>query len=55
MDGGVNLDNVKQVKEAGADLIVVGGALFNKQPRESYQALKIAFSDHNLKISHPVK
>ncbi|MEA0074735.1 ribulose-phosphate 3-epimerase, partial [Escherichia coli] len=27
---------------AGADLIVVGGALFNKQPRESYQALKIA-------------
>lgn len=24
VDGGVNLDNVKQVKEAGADLIVVG-------------------------------
>ncbi|EFN7127739.1 ribulose-phosphate 3-epimerase [Escherichia coli] len=42
VDGGVNFDNVKQVKEAGADLIVVGGALFNKQPRESYQALKIA-------------
>ncbi|HBP3597118.1 TPA: ribulose-phosphate 3-epimerase [Escherichia coli] len=42
VDGGVNLDNVKQVKEAGTDLIVVGGALFNKQPRESYQALKIA-------------
>lgn len=42
VDGGVNLDNVKQVKEAGADLLVVGGALFNKQPRESYQALKIA-------------
>ncbi|EJC5121273.1 TPA: ribulose-phosphate 3-epimerase [Escherichia coli] len=42
VDGGVNLDNVKQVKEAGADLIVVGGALFNKQPRESYQALKVA-------------
>ncbi|EIZ4898988.1 ribulose-phosphate 3-epimerase [Escherichia coli] len=42
VDGGVNLDNVKQVKEAGADLIVVGGVLFNKQPHESYQALKIA-------------
>lgn len=42
VDGGVNLDNVKQVKESGADLIVVGGALFNKQPHESYQALKIA-------------
>ena len=42
VDGGVNLDNVKQVKEAGADLIVVGGSLFNKQPHESYQALKIA-------------
>ena len=50
VDGGVNLDNVKQVKEAGADLIVVGGALFNKQPHESYQ-----FSDHNLKILHPAK
>ena len=42
VDGGVNLDNVKQVKEAGADLIVVGGALFIKQPHVSYQALKIA-------------
>ncbi|EMV6631185.1 ribulose-phosphate 3-epimerase [Escherichia coli] len=42
VDGGVNLDNVKQVKEAGAELIVVGGALFNKQPHGSYQALKIA-------------
>ncbi|CUA10976.1 ribulose-phosphate 3-epimerase [Escherichia coli] len=42
VDGGVNLDNVKQVKDVGADLIVVGGALFNKQPHESYQALKIA-------------
>ncbi len=55
VDGGVNLDNVKQVKEAGADLIVVGGALFNKQPHESYQALKSLFSDHNLKILHPAK
>ncbi len=42
VDGGVNLDNVKQVKEAGLTFIVVGGALFNKQPHESYQALKIA-------------
>jgi ribulose-phosphate 3-epimerase len=30
------------VKDAGADLIVVGGALFNGNPRESYQMLRAA-------------
>lgn len=40
VDGGVNIEIAKKVKEAGADLIVVGGALFNCTPKESYQALK---------------
>ena len=38
--GGVNLEIAKKVQEAGADLIVVGGALFNDNPKASYQALK---------------
>ncbi|NIG13597.1 ribulose-phosphate 3-epimerase [Pantoea sp. VS1] len=44
VDGGVNLDIAKKVQEAGADLIVVGGALFNDNPKTSYQALKAAMN-----------
>ncbi|AGP45136.1 Ribulose-phosphate 3-epimerase [Serratia plymuthica] len=40
VDGGVNLEIAKKVQEAGADLIVVGSALFNDNPKASYQALK---------------
>lgn len=40
VDGGVNLEMARKVQEAGADLIVVGGALFNDNPKASYQALK---------------
>lgn len=42
VDGGVNEEIAQKVKEAGADLIVVGGALFNKNPAASYQALRKA-------------
>jgi len=42
VDGGVNLEIAKRVQAAGADLIVVGGALFNDSPKASYQALKAA-------------
>lgn len=42
VDGGVNEEIAKACKEAGADLIVVGGALFNDSPAESYAALKEA-------------
>lgn len=42
VDGGINLDIAKKVQEAGADLIVVGGALFNDDPKTSYHALKAA-------------
>ncbi|HEF8772506.1 TPA: ribulose-phosphate 3-epimerase [Providencia stuartii] len=40
VDGGVNIEIAKKVKEAGADLIVVGGALFNGNAKENYQLLK---------------
>jgi ribulose-phosphate 3-epimerase len=42
VDGGINVEIAKKVKQAGADLIVVGGALFNGHPEENYQALKAA-------------
>lgn len=42
VDGGINLEIAKKVQTAGADLIVVGGALFNNDPKLSYRALKAA-------------
>ncbi len=42
VDGGVNAEVARKVKEVGADLIVVGGALFNGSPQENYQALRMA-------------
>lgn len=42
VDGGINEDLARKVKQAGADLIVVGGALFNQNPAESYQKLRKA-------------
>lgn len=31
VDGGINIENVKQVAEAGADILVVGSAIFNNK------------------------
>jgi ribulose-phosphate 3-epimerase len=31
VDGGINLNNIKQVKEAGADTFVMGSAIFNSE------------------------
>lgn len=42
VDGGVNVEIAKKCKEAGADLIVVGGALFANDKEENYKALKKA-------------
>lgn len=42
VDGGVNIEIAKKVKDAGADLIVVGGALFNGSAKENYQLLNKA-------------
>ncbi|MFH4410182.1 ribulose-phosphate 3-epimerase, partial [Acinetobacter baumannii] len=44
VDGGINLAIAKKVREAGADLIVVGGALFNENPESSYRELKAAMN-----------
>lgn len=35
VDGGINADNVKQVVEAGADVIVAGSSIFGEQDRKS--------------------
>ncbi|PIR96471.1 MAG: hypothetical protein COT92_00920 [Candidatus Doudnabacteria bacterium CG10_big_fil_rev_8_21_14_0_10_42_18] len=41
VDGGVNNGNVKQIAEAGADLIVVGSAIVKQpNPSEAYEKLK---------------
>ncbi|GAB2027595.1 ribulose-phosphate 3-epimerase [Lactovum odontotermitis] len=40
VDGGVNQENIKQCQAAGADLIVVGGAIFNGEAKANYDALK---------------
>ena len=38
LDGGINLDNIKQVKDAGVDVAVVGAALYNAPDREKMLA-----------------
>lgn len=35
VDGGVNLANIEQIKQAGADTFVVGNAIFTREKRES--------------------
>ncbi|MBO0452343.1 ribulose-phosphate 3-epimerase [Candidatus Enterococcus murrayae] len=42
VDGGVNKELAKQCAEAGADLIVVGGALFSEDKKARYEELKKA-------------
>ena len=42
VDGGINETIAGQVKEAGAELIVVGGYLFSNDPKERYQRLRRA-------------
>lgn len=39
VDGGINDVIARQVKEAGAELIVVGGFLFGENPKERYHTL----------------
>lgn len=42
VDGGINDKVAKQVKDAGADLIVVGGYLFSNEPQAHYAILREA-------------
>jgi ribulose-phosphate 3-epimerase len=41
IDGGVNLDNVDEISEAGADILVAGNAVFKTQdPKKTIETLK---------------
>lgn len=42
VDGGVNPEIAAKCKKAGAELIVVGGALFSNDPEKQYQVLRDA-------------
>ena len=37
VDGGICLDNVKMILDAGADVIVAGSAIFNEDPFKSVE------------------
>ncbi len=43
VDGGIKLSNVKDVLEAGADVIVAGSAIFKGNPAENTKAFKEKF------------
>ena len=36
IDGGVNIDNIQSIVNAGADMVVVGSALYNSADRKSF-------------------
>jgi ribulose-phosphate 3-epimerase len=41
VDGGVNVDNMKDIIQAGADAVVAGNAVFKSEnPEETIQKLK---------------
>ncbi len=40
VDGGVNLENAKDLKKAGADIVVVGSFIMKKQPEERESIIK---------------
>jgi ribulose-phosphate 3-epimerase len=45
VDGGINLDNIGQVREAGADMFVAGSAIFNTSDyRQTISQLKQSIS-----------
>ena len=40
VDGGVNLQTIEEVMEAGASIFVAGSAIFNENPTLSIQKMK---------------
>ena len=46
IDGGVNLQNVRSVIEAGADVIVAGSAVFRGQPKENVEKFLEIFREY---------
>ena len=46
VDGGVKLDNVKEVLQAGADTIVAGSAVFRGDPAANTEAFFRVFNEY---------
>ena len=44
MDGGINLNNIKSVLEAGVNIVVAGSSVFATQPEDTFQRIR-AFVD----------
>ncbi|MBU2632274.1 thiamine phosphate synthase [Patescibacteria group bacterium] len=44
VDGGINIQTIKNVKDAGADSVVVTSALFKDNPEEEYRKLRLAIN-----------
>ena len=43
VDGGINIDNIKLVKDAGVDVVVSGSAIYNATNKKEYiQSLRDA-------------
>ena len=40
VDGGIKLNNIQEVAEAGADIIVSGSGIFNGKPAETIAEMK---------------
>lgn len=51
VDGGINLETISKVREAGASWFVVGSAIFNQNDRsEAIRRLQKACRDHNTSL-----
>jgi ribulose-phosphate 3-epimerase len=40
VDGGINMDTIRRVREAGANIFVAGTAIFNQNPAKSIEKLR---------------
>ena len=44
VDGGVKLDNVEEIMDAGANILVAGSAVFGENTAENVKAFKEIFA-----------
>ena len=47
VDGGINLDNVTEVMDAGANVIVAGSAVFRGDVEKNVEAFLALMKEHN--------
>lgn len=45
VDGGINLENIKKIKNAGAEIAYCGGAIFNGMVNDNFEKLKNAINN----------